>query len=56
MTSTFKVGTAGCTSRFSSFGFPGFGGLSGVFATIFVSYLSYLLSEALSWTSSISSL
>ena len=50
MASTFKVGTGG---RFTSQSFPG---LSGVFPTIFVLYLNDLPSEALSSTSSISSL
>ena len=48
--STLKVGTGG---RFAS---PSFPGISGVFPTIFVLYSNDLPSEALSSTSSISSL
>ena len=62
VTSTFKVGTAGCSgrggwvpSKFCDAG-GGHGDLSGVFLSIFVLYLNDLPSEALSSTSSISSL
>ena len=50
MNSTIEDDTGG---RFTS---PSFPGLSGVFPTNFVLYLNYLPSEALSSTSSISSL
>ena len=47
MTSTIKVGTAGCGGQLASFGFPDFAGLSGIFSTIVVLYLKHLPSEAL---------
>ena len=56
LTSTFKVGTGGCGGRSASPTFPGYAGLCGVFPTIFVLYSNDLPSEALSSTSSISSL
>ena len=60
-TSTFKTGTGGYGGRFGRDGwdpseFGGCGGISGVFPTTFVLYLNDLPSEALSLTSSISSL
>ena len=62
MTSTFKTGTGGCNGHSCRDGWDpsvfcgGCGDLSGVFPTIFVLYLSDLPSEALSSTSTISSL
>ena len=56
MTSTFKIGTAGCDGQFSSPLFPDSLNISCVFPTIFVFYLNDLLSEALSLILSIFSL
>ena len=47
VTSTIKVGTAGCGGQLASLGFPDFAGLSGIFSTIVVLYLKHLPSEAL---------
>ena len=56
MTSTFKAGTSGRGGRFASPSFPSLAGLCGVFPIMFVLKLIDLPSEALSPTSSISSL
>ena len=56
MTSAFKDGIGGCANQSASPGFPGRAGLASIFPIILVLCLKKLPSEALSPTSSISSL